>query len=109
MRLHAEGPAVSKAVTVAEIAKRRLRGVYQSTQIGLSALDGDGGRRKPRISITLSMAPLDSTGCAALASRAASPLLSSPAPRPPPRVSLLLVICRRTQPSASASVALPRD
>mmetsp|Transcript_37944 Transcript_37944/g.122065 ORF Transcript_37944/g.122065 Transcript_37944/m.122065 type:complete len:182 (+) Transcript_37944:118-663(+) len=59
VQLQAEGPAVSKAVTVAEIAKRRLRGVHQSTQIGISGPAGDGRRPRPRISITLSLSQLN--------------------------------------------------
>ena len=55
----AEGAAVGKAVTVAEIAKRRLRGLHQNTQIGLAGADGE--RSTPRIAITLSCAPLDPT------------------------------------------------
>ena len=54
VRLHAEGNAVSKCVSVAEIAKRKLRGVHQLNEIGLA---DDGAR--PTIGITLSLRPLD--------------------------------------------------
>ena len=53
-RLHAEGNAVSKCVSVAEIAKRKLRGVHQLNEIGLA---DDGAR--PTVGITLSLRPLD--------------------------------------------------
>ena len=66
VKLHAQGPAVSKAVTVAEIAKRRLRGLHQNTQIGLTAERAEGERSVPTIAITLSLVPLDAAmpGCA---------------------------------------------
>ncbi len=54
VRLHAEGNAVSKCVSVAEIAKRKLRGVHQLNEIGLA---DDGAR--PTVGITLSLRPLD--------------------------------------------------
>ena len=54
IRLHAEGNAVSKAASVAEIAKRKLRGVHQLNEIGLA---DDGAR--PTMSVTLSLQPLD--------------------------------------------------
>ena len=60
----AHGAAVGKAVTVAEIVKRRVRGVYQNTQIGLHDGKGSaGGRtvREPCLTITLSTTPLDAT------------------------------------------------
>ena len=50
----AEGNAVSKCVSVAEIAKRRLRGVHQLNEIGLA---DDSAR--PTVGITLSLRPLD--------------------------------------------------
>jgi DNA-binding protein len=59
----AEGSAICKAVTVAEISKRRIRGLHQNTQIGLAVRrsgnldDAD----TPTISITLSLAPLQDT------------------------------------------------
>lgn len=70
---------MSKAVTVAEIAKRRLRGVHQSTQIGMSGPRGDGQSPRPRISITLSLSQLDprQPGCVCHA------LKRSLYPRPP--------------------------
>ena len=57
--LQADGPAVGKAVTVAEIAKRRVRGLYQSTQIGVRVPTRDAQRPRPQITITLSLSPLD--------------------------------------------------
>ena len=54
VRLHAEGNAVSKCVSVAEIAKRKLRGVHQLNESGLA---DDGAR--PTVGITLSLRPLD--------------------------------------------------
>ena len=57
MTLTVEGTAVSKAISVAEIVKRRLRGLHQSTQIGLAADNTE--RSTPTMSITLSLAPLD--------------------------------------------------
>lgn len=61
VRLSAVGAAVSKAVTVAEITKRRLAGLHQCTRIGLSEPGGSSaGCRQPIISITLSLAPLAS-------------------------------------------------
>ena len=59
VKLHAQGPAVSKAVTVAEIAKRRLRGLHQNTQIGLAEPAEEGAASQPAISIVLSLQPLD--------------------------------------------------
>ena len=62
---------MSKAVTVAEITKRRLRGLHQNTQIGLApaaataasqlTFDGASASKHPQpdISIVLSLAPLD--------------------------------------------------
>ena len=58
---------MSKAVTVAEITKRRLRGLHQNTQIGLapaataatSAGASASKHPQPDISIVLSLAPLD--------------------------------------------------
>ena len=52
VRITASGAAVSKAVTVAEIAKRRRRGLHQRTQIGLAA-------DAPTVEILLSSEPLD--------------------------------------------------
>jgi len=64
--LKAEGSAVSKAVTVAEIVRRRLRGLHQNTQIGLATGSHSDEQRTswppmPSIAITLSTAPLDPT------------------------------------------------
>ncbi|KAL1525466.1 hypothetical protein AB1Y20_020323 [Prymnesium parvum] len=63
--LQAEGDAVSKAVTVAEITRRKLRGVHQNTQIGLVHPDPsrEVGKKpaRPKISITLSLCQLDAT------------------------------------------------
>jgi DNA-binding protein len=61
----AEGSTVSKAITLAEIAKRRLRGLHQNTQIGVTTAS-DGSSSVPTIAITLSLTPLDATllGCA---------------------------------------------
>ena len=57
---------MSKAVTVAEITKRRLRGLHQNTQIGLApaaaattAGASASSHPQPEISILLSLAPLD--------------------------------------------------
>lgn len=57
---------MNKAVTVAEITKRRLRGLHQNTQIGLApaaAATTPGASAsnhpQPEISILLSVAPLD--------------------------------------------------
>lgn len=58
LTIAAEGAAVAKAVSVAEITKRRLRGLHQNTQIGLVA---DAARSTPTIAITLSLAALDTT------------------------------------------------
>ena len=58
LTIAAEGAAVAKAVSVAEITKRRLRGLHQNTQIGLVA---DAARSTPTIAITLSRAALDTT------------------------------------------------
>ena len=52
VRITASGAAVSKAVTVAEITKRRRRGLHQRTQIGLAA-------DAPTVEILLSSEPLD--------------------------------------------------
>ena len=63
VRLHARGPATAKAVTVAEITKRRMRELHQNTQIGL---DTDAsGKTSPTICVVLSLAPLDASesGC----------------------------------------------
>ena len=57
--LRAAGKAVSKAVTVAEIAKRRLRGLHQNTQIALAEAAEEGAASQPAISIVLSLQPLD--------------------------------------------------
>ena len=68
----AEGNAVSKAITLAEITKRRVRGLHQNTQIGLAAGSAaDGARSIPSIAITLSLSPLDASlpGCACAAIR----------------------------------------
>jgi DNA-binding protein len=72
----AQGMGIAKAVTVAEITKRRLRGLHQNTQISLlsnASHDSAGGEAAsaaskadvPAIVITLSMLPLDPTepGC----------------------------------------------
>ena len=64
--LKAEGSAVSKAVTVAEIVRRRLRGLHQNTQIRLATGSHSDEQRTswppmPSIAITLSTAPLDPT------------------------------------------------
>lgn len=72
LRITAEGNAVCKAVSVAEIVKRRVRGLHQNTQIGLADGDADadfhdvpggagGGapRAAPTVTITLSLSPLD--------------------------------------------------
>ena len=56
MTIFAEGDAVAKAVSVAEIVKRRLRGLHQNTQIGLADRTD---RSTPTISITLSLTALD--------------------------------------------------
>ena len=56
MTITAHGAAVAKAVTVVEITKRRIRGLHQNTQIGLSTTAADS---VPTITITLSMCPLD--------------------------------------------------
>lgn len=55
---------MSKAVTVVEITKRRLRGLHQNTQIGLAdpaASQAAAGAQQPlpAISIVLSLEPLD--------------------------------------------------
>ena len=66
VKLRAHGPAVNKAVTVAEITKRRLRGLHQNTQIGLApaaaattAGASASSHPQPEISILLSLTPLD--------------------------------------------------
>jgi DNA-binding protein len=91
VQLQAEGPAVSKAVTVAEIVKRRLRGVHQSTQIGVSGSVGDGRRLRPRISITLSLSQLDpkQPGCVCPAPHVTTH------PRPPARTFVPNDYCRK--------------
>lgn len=48
-----------KAVSVAEITKRRLRGLHQNTQIGLR--EKAAGSAVPTITITLSLAQLDTS------------------------------------------------
>lgn len=60
LTITAEGSAVSKAVTLAEISRRRLRGLHQSTQIGLATVDS-GAAPAPAIAITLSLTPLDAS------------------------------------------------
>lgn len=64
--LCAQGNAVAKAVTVAEITKRRLRGLHQNTQIGSVRTDESDGndasaatRSEATISIILSLQQLD--------------------------------------------------
>ena len=58
----AEGAAVSKAITLAEITKRRMRGLHQNTQIGVAAAgDGAANGSVPMITITLSAVPLDAS------------------------------------------------
>ena len=71
IKVHAQGPAVSKAVTVAEITKRRLRGLHQNTQIGLADEASSAAKPQPAISIVLSLQPLDPSqpGCARRAAR----------------------------------------
>ena len=66
LRITAEGNAVCKAVSVAEIVKRRLRGLHQNTQVGLAGGGAAGGgaeegvpRAAPAIVIVLSLAPLN--------------------------------------------------
>ena len=56
----AEGATVCKAVTVAEITKRRLRGLHQNTQIGMTST-ANQVLPAPTIAITLSLEPLDPT------------------------------------------------
>ena len=58
---------MSKVVSVAEIVKRRMRGLHQHTSIGLAAARAEGARSTPTIAITLSRDPLDVSlpGCAA--------------------------------------------
>jgi len=58
--LQAKGSAVCKAITVAEISKRRVHGLHQVTEIGLTEWT-DGGQQAPTICITLSAQPLDET------------------------------------------------
>jgi len=78
LTITAEGASVSKAVTVAEISKRRLRGLHQNTQIGLGApVEGNARRRSPTILITLSLAPLDTTAAGCGASRLAHVISSA--------------------------------
>jgi DNA-binding protein len=65
LTITAEGNAVCKAVSVAEIIKRRLRGLHQNTQIGLTkaaaaaASGASAAAAAPTIAITLSTTPLD--------------------------------------------------
>lgn len=67
LTIMAEGNAVCKAVSVAEIVKRRLRGMYQANQIGLATPPRAAGQSAesataaPTIAITLSMTPLDAS------------------------------------------------
>ena len=62
LRICATGAAVGKAVSVAEITRRRLRGLHQNTQIGLQArAEGDRSAPTPTLAITLSLTPLDSS------------------------------------------------
>lgn len=65
IRIEATGNAVCKAVSVAEITRRRLRGLHQSTKIGFAAPKADGVK-VPTISLLLSLEPLDALqpGCA---------------------------------------------
>ena len=53
VRLRAVGAAINKAVTVAEIVKRRLNGIHQVTTAELLADDASS----PALSILLSTAP----------------------------------------------------
>ena len=47
---------------MAEITRRRLRGLHQNTQIGLQArAEGDRSAPTPTLAITLSLSPLDSS------------------------------------------------
>ena len=58
----AEGKAVYKAITIAEITKRRRHGLHQNTQIGVThekRSDLDERASVPKINITLSTIPLD--------------------------------------------------
>ena len=58
----AEGKAVYKAITVAEIAKRRVRGLHQNTQVGATHAkrsELDEAATVPMIQITLSSQALD--------------------------------------------------
>ncbi|KAL3904976.1 MAG: hypothetical protein SGPRY_011083 [Prymnesium sp.] len=63
--IKSEGNAVCKAITVAEITRRRLRGLHQNTQIGLHEREASdetsrcGRAEEPTISILLSLEPLD--------------------------------------------------
>ena len=59
MTITAEGSAVCKAVSVAEITKRRLRGLHQNTQIGLPTGTAGSSNGTPALTITLSLTPLD--------------------------------------------------
>ena len=59
LTITAEGNAVCKAVSVAEITKRRLRGLHQNTQIGLT--EKAAASAVPTIAITLSLAQLDTS------------------------------------------------
>lgn len=53
LRIHARGTAVAKAVTIAEITRRRVEGVHQMSEIGID--DND----RPWLRLTLSLQPLD--------------------------------------------------
>jgi DNA-binding protein len=72
VRLVAQGNAVAKAVTIAEISRRRLRRLHQNTQVGLvrnagtesssaakASTDASKSEPVPTISITLSCCSLD--------------------------------------------------
>lgn len=72
LQLIAQGHAVAKAVSVAEIIKRRVRGLHQNTQIGLASsapiasdeISGSSSRAAaavPTIAITLSLRALDAS------------------------------------------------
>ena len=74
VRLVAQGNAVAKAVTIAEISRRRLRRLHQNTQVGLvrnagtesssaanTSIDASKSEPVPTISITLSFCLLDAS------------------------------------------------
>lgn len=74
VRLIAQGNAVAKAVTIAEISRRRLRRLHQNTQVGLvrnagtesssaanTSIDASKSEPVPTISITLSFCLLDAS------------------------------------------------